>query len=132
MGDIQLVGDLIRSRRFIKPAGIPDDSVSGAASIGDLRRSRGQTCYMSYMLSNAGETQAQIVRTDDLAPNISVVRTIRTWQSRPVGVEVLAWDGRDDAGNIVPIGSYGIRVQSRRAQDELVSNAMNWVDVSLP
>ncbi len=60
------------------------------------------------------------------------VRTLATDLPRPRGVLRLTWDGRDEAGEVVPDGRYRLRVHLDRRDRTILVPTPIWVDSTLP
>jgi uncharacterized protein (DUF362 family) len=73
----------------------------------------GQQTSITYSLNSPCQTRIEVVRTSELSPEETLIRTLRDWASLPAGVETLMWDGRDDDGQMAPPGRYTARVQAR-------------------
>ncbi len=57
----------------------------------------------------------------------AALRTLQPWIDTAPGTYRLEWDGRDDAGLIVPPSLYAVRVQGRRQpSDRLLASGINW------
>ena len=65
---------------------------------------------IAFRLREADRVDLAIVDGDG-----DVVRTLVRSRSAPVGRLEASWDGRDDAGNVVPEGAYRPRVHLRTA-----------------
>jgi flagellar hook assembly protein FlgD len=64
-----------------------------------------ETGKLSFVLQRAQPVSATVVDDDD-----EPVRTLLDGALRASGRETLAWDGTDDAGEVVPDGDYRLRV----------------------
>ena len=65
-----------------------------------------QTARISFELREPERLDVSVVDEDGDA-----VRTLATGLAKPPGRVVVTWDGRDDAGRIVPEGAYRIRLR---------------------
>jgi hypothetical protein len=61
-----------------------------------------------------------------------VVRTIQRGRSYPKGPVVIAWDGRDDAGRILPEGEYKPRIRVRGEHQTITLPNPITIDVTPP
>jgi hypothetical protein len=82
---------------------------------------------VSFRLRRADDVDLAIVDGDG-----SVVRTLFTGRRFPVGTVATSWDGRDDAGRIVPEGSYRPRVHLERERRTIELPNPIRVDVTPP
>ena len=64
---------------------------------------------ISFRLREADRLDVEIVEGD------RVVRTIERGRSYPQGLVEVAWDGRGDAGEVLPEGEYRPRIRLRAA-----------------
>jgi hypothetical protein len=57
----------------------------------------------------------EVISDPDETPGVVVWRTIFDWTQLPAasGVSYIEWDGRDDAGNLLPPGRYLARLLAR-------------------
>lgn len=85
---------------------------SGALRVTDVRGSatRGDT-LVTYTLSDAAQVRV-IIR----GQTGRILRTLASAQPISAGTNTLRWDGRDDAGRIVPRGTYLCEVRAVTAQ----------------
>ncbi|HEY8944433.1 MAG TPA: flagellar hook assembly protein FlgD, partial [Polyangiaceae bacterium] len=81
---------------------------------GSLVTSDGTGVGIPVAFSLAGETAKTVVTIRD--QNGRVVRTMDLGARQP-GLSRISWDGRDDAGNIQPPGTYAVAVQAANASD---------------
>jgi len=58
---------------------------------------------------------------------VTVIRTLHDLESRPAGIELLKWDGRDDDGHVVPPGRYTVRAQANYEDDGTDAYGTGWV-----
>lgn len=65
-----------------------------------------ETAELSFTLSDAQPITATIVDEDE-----DPVRTLVEGARRESGRETLRWDGRDDAGGVVPEGDYRLQLE---------------------
>jgi flagellar hook assembly protein FlgD len=91
--------------------------------------SSGERTLVAYKLAEAAETRLQVLRTTDFPPTLNAVRTLRDWSFRPAGIDSVTWDGRDDAGQLVPPGPYALRAQARTPGESLFCACVGWVGV---
>ncbi len=92
-----------------------------------------QSTDITYWVDRDCRARVDIVRTSDIRPSkMQQIRRLRDWTHIPAGEHVLAWDGKNDKGHIVPAGVYAVRVRAD-SYSPLVhadSYAMNWVAVA--
>jgi FlgD Ig-like domain len=72
---------------------------------------RRSVARLSFRLRRPERLEVAVVSKEDE----HVVRTLAEGLQRPEGRVVLRWDGRDDAGRIVPDGAYRLRVHLEEA-----------------
>ena len=82
---------------------------------------------IAFRLREADRVDLAIVDGDG-----DVVRTLFRSRSEPVGRLEASWDGRDDAGNVVPEGAYRPRVHLARQRRTIVLPNPIEVDVTAP
>ena len=71
------------------------------------------------------------MRLFDEETRIDVVRTLADVAEVAAGTEWSFWDGRDDAGAVVPPGRYAVHVRAWSIRAAVRhSNAVAWVTVS--
>jgi len=85
------------------------------------------TAQLSVRLRRADRLGAAIVNVDG-----EPVRTLATGLERPRGRTRLTWDGRDDAGRVVPEGRYRLRLRLERADRTIVVPTPVRVDTTAP
>jgi len=131
VSEIDVLGDPFTPRAFASPPGllplveyprvVPDRFAPGA----------GEQTSVTYWVTSPCETAVEIVRTSELSPETTTVRTLHDWTNRPTGSETLIWDGRDDDGQVVLPGRYTARVRARYNDDPgEVAYATGWVWVA--
>jgi hypothetical protein len=129
MAQIALAGDGYTPSAFQQPTIPPHVWMPRATPI-TFSPAAGERTTVNYMLTDAAETHVDLLRTSDVRPAITLIRALRGWMARPSGIDTLTWDGRDDAGQLVPPGTYAIRVQARYdAAPTLLAAATGWVGV---
>jgi uncharacterized protein (DUF362 family) len=126
--DVRVRGDSFTPKAFARPD-IPPIVNRPHVMPALFRPEAGQQATITYWVNRQCWTQVEIIRTREISPEVTRVRLLRDWAIRPAGVDVLAWDGRDDQGRIVPPGSYTVRIQATHG--ELVRNAFatSWLEV---
>lgn len=82
---------------------------------------------IAFRLREGDRVDLQIVDGDG-----DVVRTLFESRSRPAGRLEASWDGRDDAGDVVPEGAYRPRVHLARQRRTIVLPNPIEVDVTAP
>lgn len=109
--EVDVAGDPLTPRTFVRATASPIIEFPKP----NPRRfapSNGQTTQITYGLHAPCLTRVEIVRNQDRQPVVQIVRTLQDWISMPAGPQLVAWDGRDDTGNILPVGIYTARVQA--------------------
>lgn len=81
---------------------------------------------ISFRLREADRLDVEIVEGD------RVVRTIERGRSYPQGLVEVAWDGRDDAGEVLPEGEYRPRIRLRDAHQTITLPNPIRIDVTPP
>jgi hypothetical protein len=92
--------------------------------------SSGDQTTISYRLGQTALTRVQVLRTSDLQPSFTVVRTLQDWMSTAAGIVNLTWDGRSDAGDLAAPGTYGVRAQAQYDGGPMFNAATGWVAVT--
>ncbi|HET7768891.1 MAG TPA: DUF362 domain-containing protein [Chloroflexota bacterium] len=127
--EVQLTGDPFTPLPFRQPEVPPilwrPNAVPRTFSPGS-----GQSAELSYRLDTPCLTRVDVVRMRDTNPETVHVRTLRDWTSRAAGMDRLTWDGRDDAGAVVPPEEYTVHVQGKYTADGERALATGWVSVS--
>jgi uncharacterized protein (DUF362 family) len=126
---VETVGDLLLSRAFAQPD-IPPIVEAPRCTPRVFNPQTGQGTSITYQVDGFCRTYAEIVRTWDARPEVQHIRTLHDWSWHRGGPETLAWDGRDDAGNVVPGGRYVARVCADHGwwtRKEMRAYATGWV-----
>jgi hypothetical protein len=84
------------------------------------------TARIAFKLRNADRIDVSIVDGGE------VVRTIERGRSYPKGPLVIEWDGRDDAGRILPEGEYKPRIHLRGEHQTITLPNPIRIDVTAP
>jgi len=131
MEEIDLLGDAFAPRAFASPPSLLPVVEYPRAVPHRFAPGVGQQTSVTYWVVAPCETRVEIVRTSEVSPEVAAVRILHDWTSRPAGSETLTWDGRDDAGQVVPPGRYTAQVAARYSDDPgEVSYATGWVWVA--
>jgi hypothetical protein len=85
-----------------------------------------ETARIAFKLRDADRIDVSIVDGGD------VVRTIERGTSYPKGPAVIRWDGRDDAGRILPEGDYQPRIHVRGGHQTITLPNSIRIDVTPP
>ena len=85
-----------------------------------------ETARIAFKLRKADRIDVSIVDDDE------VVRTIERGRSYPKGPVVIEWDGRDDAGRILPEGEYKPRIHVRGEHQTITLPNPIRIDVTPP
>ena len=83
----------------------PDPGVANFRGTSPFNPYQGQTCAISYNLSAHALCRVRIG-----LQNGPLLRTLVDWEPRWSGPNTEVWDGRDESGNIVPVGMYLIAI----------------------
>lgn len=86
-----------------------------------------QTAQLSFRLGERERIEATIVDADG-----DFVRTLLTGSEQEIGRVRMEWDGRDEAGRIVPDGDYRVRVRMRDERRTIVIPVEIHVDTVPP
>jgi hypothetical protein len=86
-----------------------------------------ETAAISFRLREADRLDVAIVDGGD-----EVVRTLERGRRYPAGPVQFRWDGRDDAGDVLPEGSYKPRIHLREERQTIVLPNPIRVDVTPP
>lgn len=85
-----------------------------------------ETAAISFKLRNPDRLDVSIVDGDE------VVRTIERGRSYPKGLVSIEWDGRDDAGRVLPEGEYQPRIRLRGERQTITLPNPIRIDVTPP
>ena len=127
MSDIRVQGDPPTLHRFAWPTDLPPIIEYPRAVPSVFIPGMGQQTSITYWVNLPCQTRVEIVRTSEVSPEVTFIRTLHDWADRPAGSETLIWDGRDDEGQVVPLGRYTARVQAKYSDDGTVAYATGWV-----
>lgn len=92
-----------------------DAVVSASVARTSMNPTLGESVPFNVQLANAGTVTVQVVDRDGF-----VVRTLANGANAERGESRYAWDGRDDAGQVVPDEAYSLRVDWRRGTEHEV------------
>lgn len=129
MRDIRVVGDPLTLHPFAWPTDLPPIIEYPRVVPYAFAPGIGQQTSITYWVNLPCQTRVEIVRTSEVSPEVTLIRTLHDWTDRPAGSETLIWDGRDDEGQVVPPGRYTARVQARYSDEGTVAYATGriWV-----
>jgi len=130
VSDVEVRGDSFTPRPFAWPTDLPPLLEYPKADPSVFAPRVGQQTKVVYGVASPCQTRVEIVLTSELSPEVTLIRTLQDWAGRLAGIETLTWDGRDDAGQVVPPGRYTARVQARYSKDGTVAYATGWVWVA--
>lgn len=130
MKDIEVLGDSLTLHRFEWPTDLPPIVEYPRAIPYTFAPGVGQQTSITYWVNLPCQTRVEIVRTSEVSPETTLIRTLHDWIDRPTGRETLIWDGRDDDGQVVPPGRYTARVQAKYSDDGRPAYATGWVWVT--
>jgi hypothetical protein len=85
-----------------------------------------EAARIAFKLRKADRIDVSIVRGGE------VVRTIERGRSYPKGPVVIRWDGRDDAGRVLPEGDYQPRIRVRSGHQTITLPNPIRIDVTPP
>lgn len=126
---VQVGGDAVAPRAF-QAAPVPPMVWVPIASPRAFSPASGLQTSIGYRLDGQATTRVDITQTSELSPSVTPIRALQGWMSRPPGVHTIAWDGRDDAGQLVAAGAYRAQVQAVSPENGRGSYAMGWVIVA--
>jgi uncharacterized protein (DUF362 family) len=129
-GQIEVRGDPFIQRPFAWPTKLPPIIEYPKAYPRGFAPSAGQEVWIIYRVAFPCLTKVEIVLTSEFTSELSLIRNLRDWDSRPFGIEILKWDGRNDEGIPVPFGLYSIRVEAKYTEGGVSSYATGWVSVT--
>jgi uncharacterized protein (DUF362 family) len=129
LDEIAVAGDHFTPRPFKWPRDLPPLIEYPRAVPGSFRPSTGQQVFIGYKVPFACLTRVEIVSTSDMSPEITPIRLLRDWERRLSGLDILKWDGKDDNGDLVPTGSYTMRIQAKYGDAGNDNYATGWVQV---
>lgn len=122
--EIEVAGDPLPTRPFVASPTLP--LVSYPRALPALVAAGSPTTIL-FAVDMTCAARVEIVLPSELSPELPRVRLLRDWSYQPTGVASLAWDGRDDAGDPVSAGRYGIRVSTVRYGSNQVLHVFGWV-----
>jgi hypothetical protein len=128
LDDIDVRGDAYTPRPFAQPP-VPPTVWQPMANPASFVASSGQQTEITHTVDSTCQTLVEVVWVTDFGPALVPVRLLRDWQVRSSGAETLTWNGRDNAGRVVPPGLYTIRVRARHDESPMVSYATGRVIV---
>ncbi|MGH2543885.1 MAG: DUF362 domain-containing protein [Ardenticatenaceae bacterium] len=128
LADIDIRGDDFTPREFVLPPWRP---VAGypLAIPAAFNPSLGESTTLQYGLQMPCETMVEIVQGSPYETVLTFFRQLHDWTAQPAGTATIPWDGRDDSGQIVPPGSYGVRVGTSPLTDATRLFFWGWVEV---
>jgi uncharacterized protein (DUF362 family) len=129
LAEVQAAGDPFTPRAFRQPL-LPPRVWLPRAFPPQFAPGRGEETTIAFRLVHTSRVRLQILRTSDLLPSFSVVRTVRDWTVRSPGIQTAVWDGRDDEGQLVPAGTYAVRAQAETDGTTLFNAGTGWVSVT--
>lgn len=127
MSYIEVLGDPLALHHFAWPTDLPPIVEYPRAVPHAFAPGAGQQTSITYWVNLPCQTRVEIVQTSEVSPEVTLIRTLHDWTSRPAGGETLMWDGRDDEGQVVPSARYTARVQARYSDEGTVAYATGWV-----
>ena len=132
LDQIKVLGDPFTQRQFTRPAKLAPLTGYPCALPQRFTPGSSQEVLIIYTVGPPCLTLVEIVRTSEISPEVTPIRILQDWESRPAGFEVLKWDGRDDTGVVVSPARYTMRVQAKYDNDGTHAYATGWVSVIAP
>jgi uncharacterized protein (DUF362 family) len=130
LSTVYAVGDAVTPRAFSVPVVSPDIEYPRVIPSA-IRPSAPQEATIALWYGEACTRRVEVARVYNDDPRSDHVRTIADARVVDPGYEWLAWDGRDDAGEIVAPGRYAIRLRADSVKGNVRhSGAVGWVTVN--
>lgn len=134
LSQIAILGDQLPHTSFRFPTSLPPLLEYPKATPGVFAPATSaapaQISYRIVPVPSPCLRRVEILRTSDLSPRTTLIRVIKDWGLVSSGSETLSWDGKNDAGAIVPAGLYCISVQAKYdIPDATVIHASGWVRI---
>src|SRR5690606_31066540 len=106
---VTLLGDSLASRPFVRAPAAPrleyprvwPNAIDGSA---------GESAAILQWYGDRCLRKIEIWDVSDDSTAARVIRGLRPWALRGIGLETVFWDGRDDPGSPVPSGRYVVHV----------------------
>ncbi len=89
-----------------------------------------QTVKITYSIPVACNVSVQIIKDNDAAPGITVVRALQNWTETPAGLSNIVWDCKDNTGAKVAPGIYMARVITTFGGGGGLNYATGWIVVN--
>jgi uncharacterized protein (DUF362 family) len=125
---VQVSGDSVTPRAFGLPT-IPPLVEYPRMDPPVFTPERGELTTATYWISRRCVTQIEVVRTSETSVEVTRMRLLRDWALTRPGTHTVEWDGRDDQGDLVPPGTYRLRIEADGAQLARNAFASSWVEV---
>ena len=90
----------------------------------------GQQTAISYSNAQACYVSVSIIRDSDVAPGVTLIRTLQKFSSTPAGLNTIQWDGLDDKGAKVTPGYYLAQVTASLNPSTGLNHATGWIQVT--
>jgi uncharacterized protein (DUF362 family) len=130
LSTVYAVGDSVTPRAFAVPVVSPDIEFPRVIPSA-IRPSALQEATIALWYGEPCTRRVEVARVYNDDPRSDHVRTIADARVVDQGYEWLAWDGRDDAGEIVAPGRYAIRLRADSVRGNVRnSGAVGWVTVN--
>ncbi|MCH7787599.1 MAG: DUF362 domain-containing protein [Chloroflexi bacterium] len=129
MNSIDVVGDAPPSRQFALP-GIAINIEMPRFEPAAFSPGNGQLTEIFYWIDRDASVRVDILQTSDFRPwLIRHKRTLQDWTDIPSGTNTLAWDGKDDNGDVLPPGRYAARIRAFDPDKTADVYAIGWVNI---
>lgn len=115
LSNVTVLGDPFTSTSFL-PAITAPIIWPPTVSVNPFSLSSGQMLTIDYKIPAPCSVSAQIIHDSDLAPGITVLRTLQNFTAMQAGSWSLQWDGKNDGGSLVSPGHYLVRMLATAGQ----------------
>ncbi len=135
LSEVEIAGDSLTPRAFLMPP-LPPVLDRPYLSAVQFNPGRGERVVIIQGYYSIVHRKAEIVALRDDTSAMRLIRTLLPFAYRGPGADVISWDGRDDAGAIVPpaqpperyavhFRAYGLNPDNNRPADSI-----NWITVT--
>lgn len=128
LSQISIQGDGYEPTTFLLPPELPMATPPKATPF-SFNPSANETVDISFKVNKACGSYVEIVEVSPYDTVMTQVRMIRGAYQQPAGPDMVSWDGRNNAGEIVPAKAYGIRVTVQGYDTTPRIHAFGWVTV---
>jgi hypothetical protein len=127
LDQITVAGDALVTRPFAIPRLPPFVEYPSVSPVA-FSPSSGESATVRIYYRDPCLRTVDVLRLYEDRPGVDLVRTLRPWESRASGWDVLAWDGRADDGSLAPPGRYAAHVRAfQPTADGRPMDGMGWV-----